>query len=163
MKTINLFRGKKAFVDNDDYLFLRNYTWHITNSGYAERSVYIGGGRKNPKIKMLQMHHLILKRMGLDYTNKLADHINGDTLDNRRENLRLCNYQENARNRKINKNNLSGYKGVRKKNNKWEARITVGGKTISLGSWRDQSDAITARNQAEKKYFGEFSRLAGFV
>lgn len=88
-----------------------------------------------------------------------TDHINGNKLDNRKENLRICTCSENQHNKKIYKNNLSGYKGVYfdKANNCWRALIRINGKKIYLGTFYASKDAAKAYDIAAKKYFGEFA------
>ena len=91
--------------------------------------------------------------------NKL-DHDNGIRDDNRWSNLREATNVENSRNRtRLSKRNSSGVHGVHweKSKGKWRAEISVDGKTIFLGNFVELSDAATARREAEKKYFGEFS------
>lgn len=90
-----------------------------------------------------------------------VDHINGDTLDNRRSNLRLCTVSGNNHNRMKSKNNTSGYKGVSwlKQNQKWRAYIKVNSKDKHLGCYLDKEDAARAYDKAAKEYFGEFARL----
>ncbi len=65
-----------------------------------------------------------------------TDHVNGNQLDNRRENLRVCTPSQNQANKKLSKNNTSGHKGVEhvKKINRWRATIVVNGKRITHGS-----------------------------
>ena len=87
------------------------------------------------------------------------DHINGNTLDNRKNNLRICTNRENTSNRtKLGTNNTSGILGVRFDNrrNKWYADIQYKGKCIFLGYFNIKEDAIKARIDAEKSYFKEF-------
>ena len=89
-----------------------------------------------------------------------VDHINGDRLDNRRENLRIVTNWQNQMNRGMTINNSSGYKGVRlRRSGKWEAQIRVNKKAIFLGRFYDKLDAAHAYDDAAKKYFGEFARL----
>lgn len=82
------------------------------------------------------------------------DHINGDGLDNRVDNLRIASHAENGRNSKLPANNTSGSVGVqwRADINKWIAQIKVDYKTIYLGSFTDWWDAICARKDAEFDY-----------
>lgn len=89
-----------------------------------------------------------------------VDHINGNKLDNRKSNLRICTMQENNFNNKIYTTNNTGYPGVDwyKKTGKWRARIQVNGKNIHLGLFDNIEDAINVRKQAEIKYFGEYRR-----
>lgn len=97
----------------------------------------------------------------------LIDHINHNTLDNRKENLRLCSVNENNYNRKINKNNNSGYKGVHlaryNRKNKiyiyYRAKIQTDNIEVSLGLFKTAKDAAIAYNEAAKKYHGEFAYL----
>ena len=83
------------------------------------------------------------------------DHINGDTLDNRRSNLRAIKNSTNIRNGKVRTNNKSGVTGVRFRadRNKWCATIRVDYKVISLGHFKLFEDAVVARKRAEEKYF----------
>ena len=89
----------------------------------------------------------------LDKSEKI-DHINGDPLDNRIKNLRVCSHKENCRNRKGNN------KGVRQiSSGKFSARITVNCKERYLGSFVTKKEALEAYNLAAKKYFGQFAKL----
>ena len=89
------------------------------------------------------------------------DHINGNGLDNRKENLRFTTNQQNGFNRKNpNKNNKLGVKGVRcvKNRKKFKAQIRLNGKSIHLGCFNILGDADSVYRIAEEKYFGEFAR-----
>ena len=103
----------------------------------------------------------ILSRRIMSVTdkNQSVDHINGNTLDNRRRNLRVVSHQENMMNKKIYKNNVSKIKGVNlNRKGLWVARIQVGKQRIFLGSSKDKSVAEKLRIEAEKKYFGKYDR-----
>lgn len=160
MKTIPLTQGKVALVDNEDYEWLMQWKWQAHNnehrkSWYALRSVYLGGGRKNRINCLIWMHRLILGTpQGME-----TDHINGDGLDNRRCNLRVCTRSQNAANREKKRDKV-GYKGVHwhKQTNKWRPRIKVNYKSISLGLFEDQEDAARAYDRAAMQHFGEFAR-----
>ena len=93
---------------------------------------------------------------GIDPLEKLVDHIDGNPLNNKIDNLRLATNEENQRNRSISKNNTSGTTGVTwiKECQRWRAHI----KKINLGHFINKEDAIQTRIEAEKKYFGEFRR-----
>ena len=87
-----------------------------------------------------------------------VDHINHDTSDNRKCNLRLTTHVQNLRNTKRYKNNTSGIIGITiLKNGKYNAHISNNGKTINLGNYDNLEDAIIARKKGEDKYFGEYS------
>jgi hypothetical protein len=91
---------------------------------------------------------------------QIVDHINGDTLDNRRSNLRVVTPSQNAMNRRRRSDNASGCVGVSYISTKqrWFAYITVDGKKKILGQFQEKEDAISARKNAEKIVFGEFAR-----
>lgn len=76
-----------------------------------------------------------------------VDHINHNTLDNRKENLRVCTCRENSQNKR---NNTSGCVGVRwhTQGKKWNARITIKGKEKSLGMFNTFEEAVQARTKA---------------
>lgn len=85
--------------------------------------------------------------------SETIDHVNGNRSDNRIDNLREATFQQNTRNRK----NASGVTYVAKAK-KWQAQITVGGKTKYLGLFAKKSEALSARREAEIKYFGVFAK-----
>jgi len=124
-------------IDKEDLQKIKNYKLHFNTLGYC------GTGSKG-----LLLHHLILdKKKGLD-----IDHINHDTLDNRKQNLRHCTRSQNMMNTK----NVKGYCWY-KITNKWLAYIKINNKSIHLGYFKNEKDAIKARREAEKKYFKEFT------
>ena len=98
---------------------------------------------------------------GIDPLENEVDHINGNTLDNKFNNLRLGNDTNTSQNQKIKRTNISGFKGVswHKKNKKWQARITVNKKTIHLGYYDNIFYAALVYARAAKHYFGEWRRL----
>lgn len=90
------------------------------------------------------------------------DHIDGNVGNNTLSNLRAVNRAKNAINRKLNKNNTSGYRGVSwyKKHQKWRALIAIDGKWVNLGYYKNLDEAIAVRKAKEQEIFGEFSRTA---
>lgn len=106
------------------------------------------------------MHRFIMDAKKGD----IIDHVNGDPLDNRFKNLRKCTVSQNAKNRSINKNNTSGYKGVvwHLQVCKWQSRIYVDGKWKSLGIFDDKMKAAKAYNKAAKVHYGKFAKLNTF-
>lgn len=151
MRTISLTQGYKAIVDDEDYEYLNQYKWFAHRNGrnvYAERnSTYIKGQKR----KTIGMHTEIIKP-----TNQEIDHINGNGLDNRRANLRVCEHKNNSKNRKLNINNTSGYKGVHKYQNKWRAEIRNDGIRIYLGVFSTRQEAAEAYAAAAKKLHRNF-------
>jgi hypothetical protein len=133
--------------DLDDYDKIKDYCWHKSN-GYA----YTYMKNKVDETNMyISMHDLL----GFKY----GDHKNRNRADNRKENLRNATRQENARNTSLSSKNTSGYKGVswKKDKKKWKAYITIGHKQIHLGYFDNKDDAVKARLEAEREYFGDFS------
>jgi hypothetical protein len=150
-KEIQLTQGKVSIVDDEDFETLRWFRWCYMSRGYAVRSSY--GERR----EMLYLHRVIMQAPpGL-----LVDHINGDKLDNRRENLRLCSARENLRNRRPDAGSTSPYKGVswNTQKQRWIAVIHVDRRAIQIGVFTDEIEAAYAYDRAAEKYFGEFAWL----
>jgi hypothetical protein len=156
MKAIGLTQGKEALVDDGMYEELNKYKWRARCScgrWYANRwSSMVNGERY-----LIHMHRVVL----LTPEGMATDHINGDGLDNRRENLRLATNSENNQNR-INKRRrcTSNFKGVywHNETKKWSSGIRLAGKQIYLGEFISEIQAALAYDEASKKYFGEFAR-----
>jgi hypothetical protein len=154
MKYIPLTKNQQAIVDDCDYKLVSKYKWYFDKLGYAATNAPMIKGKRYPTIRM---HRLIMKpSKGLE-----IDHISRDGLDNRRCNLRICNHRDNLRNSKLRKDNTSGYKGVHfyKLTKKWQAKLMVENKTISLGYYKNKEDAARAYNDGAIKHFGKFARL----
>lgn len=137
-----------TIIDSKDYDIVKNICWHKTKSGYA-RGHLLG--------KLVLLHNLILP-----HNNRyVIDHINGNRLDNTRNNLRIVLQQENNLNNKIYKNNHSGYTGVsfHKSSQKWCAQISYKHKQYWLGLFNTKEEAINARKNAEILYFKEYRRV----
>lgn len=158
MKTIPLTKGFFTKVDDEDYERLAVHRWQAhPRCGYPNKIGVTRGLKKDHKSLTITMAREIVNAPN----GKYVDHINGDTLDNRKCNLRICSNAENVRNRGSNKNNTSGYKGVNleKKNGRWTTRIQVNQKMIHIGCFATKEDAAVAYDKAAIKYFGEFARL----
>jgi len=159
MKEILLTQGKVAKVDDEDFEYLNQWKWQAVNSKgswYASRNKRIGL-RIFDKHIVIQMHREIMKTPD----DMETDHRDNDGLNNQRHNLRNCIHIQNGKNRKKNKNNTSGYKGVSwdKRDNKWRANIKVSYRTISLGFFLTPEQAAHAYDEAAKKYHGKFANL----
>jgi len=140
-----------ALIDKDDLEKVSNYCWHAGLDGkYASSGIKRVNGKVLPPIKM---HRLIM-----GFPEKGIDHINGNTLDNRKKNLRLCNQSENLRNRSKPINNSSGYKGVSfdKKRGMFRADIRHMYKRHFLGHFHTAQEASNAYVSFAKKVQGEF-------
>jgi len=157
---IALTHGCQTIVDDLDADLLQ-LSWHahVQECGrvYAERVLYV------PKGRSVIMHRTILERiLGRPLLkNELVDHRNGDSLDNRRSNLRLATHAQNSQNKKRERRNTSGYKGVtwNKKSKRWQSSIKSGGKSIYLGLFVDPLEAHNAYREKAIELFGEFARF----
>lgn len=139
----------RAKIDIEDIEKCKQITWHYSNS----RDIpYICGKVKNKNIKL---HRYLLN---LNNSNYVVDHINRNTLDNRRINLRVADYQENSFNRGIRSDNTSGVIGVdfNKRAKKWRAKIKYNSEDIHLGYFKDIKEALINRRIAEEILFGEY-------
>jgi len=156
MKEIQLTHGKVALVDDDVYEYLNQFKWYANNFNgkfYAVRSFMIAKGNQS----IVLMHREIMNpKKGF-----VIDHVDGNTLNNLKDNLRICTHGENLRNQKLSISNKTGYKGVyfSKERNKWCALIQVYKVKYHLGSFINLKDAARAYNEAAIKYHGEFAKL----
>lgn len=149
MKRIPVTRGLFTLVDDDIYALYSNYKWNFTLQ--VKRSI--------PDGRTVILHRLI---MGLDFGDKrVVDHINYDVLDNRRENLRVCTYQENSRYSRSRRGSSSKYKGVtwNREKNRWSVFINRGQGSEWLGNFQDEEEAAIVYDCAARIAFGEFAVL----
>lgn len=163
MIEIPLTQGKVALVDDIDADLLA-FKW---NAGRRQDYYYASRGVKiNDKMKHIFMHRVILERMiGRPLTrNDFTDHIHGNTLDNRRSEIRLATRSQNQCNQPVDRANKTGYKGVhfRHDREKYMATIYVQRKQIHLGTFNTAEEAHAAYCQAAIKYHGEFANFGSF-
>lgn len=140
--------GDIILVDLDDLHKFEQYYWSKNKIGYAQaRDCDTGKG--------ILMHRLI---MNTKDRSEIVDHINHNTLDNRKVNLRVCSQSKNMANQLLSKRNTSGHKGVswNKEKNKWEARITFKRNKMFIGYFDNLDEAVEARREAELSTFGEY-------
>ncbi len=157
MREIAIKGGAVALVDDEDYDLVMQFVWYENGHGYARGHKY--EGKYNYKYAL--MHRLIL---GVTDSRQQADHINGNRLDNRRANLRLCTHSENMRNKGAQSNNRSGFKGVKRESGNyrsrpWRAKIEANGKEYRLGYFSTAEEAARAYDAAAIELHGEFARL----
>jgi len=145
MKLLALTKGKSAIVDDDLFDFLSQWKWCFDGHKYAVRNYLV-----NKVNHRVYMHRLIAQTPdGL-----LTDHINGDPLDNRRENLRNCTASENQLNTRLRKIGKSGYRGIcfNEKAKTWIVQIRVGG-------YKTKEEAVKVYNRLAKVAHGDFAKL----
>jgi hypothetical protein len=160
MIEIHLTKGYVSLIDDCD-ADLNQLAW--TASVHPRQVYAVQQHRRNGKKGTTHLHRVVLERMlnrPMD-AKEYCDHINGDSLDNRRNNLRVALPHENSRNQQTRITSKSGYKGVifDKRNKKFKAQIGIGGKPLYLGLFPTVEAAARAYNEAALEHFGEFARL----
>lgn len=153
-----LTQGLYAKVDADapEEIWGVNWTAHKKgNKIYAFRTFKTSGAKNKTH---LVLHHAVL---GVPAGRGEVDHENGDTMDNRRDNLRFCKHSQNGKNLKKWKTpTSSSYKGVSlRSDGSWRAYITLDARQKHLGTFDCEVSAARAYNIAAKELFGEFARL----
>jgi hypothetical protein len=134
-----------ALIDEADAQICLRYHWCMTSHGYAETRV---------SGKLIRLHRFIM-----NFPTQEVDHINGNKLDNRRSNLRVCTRTQNACNLNPRPGCYSRFKGVWKNKLRWCAFITANGKRIYLGNFKTEEQAASAYNHAALRQHGDFARL----
>lgn len=139
-----------VLLDKQDYDKVKDYNWRITKN---KNKFYVNVSQRGHR----SMHSML---MGLD-DDLIIDHKDGNPLNNRRSNLRMATYTQNAYNTKIKPNNTTGYKGVFyvKSRNRYWAYIKADKKRYSGGFFKTAVDAAKKYNEMAVKYHGEFANL----
>ncbi len=152
-KLITLSKGYSTIVDDEDYERLSEFKWYCIVSRGRHTTV-VGYNKYSKKSQ-------IMSRLIMDCPkDRVVDHINHDTMDNRRSNLRICTRTQNGQNRNKQKA-LSQYKGLswNKILKKWLVRIQVNNERLYLGLFMTELGAACVYNIAARKYHGEYARL----
>ena len=124
-----------TIIDREDYERVSEHKWHA------------GGSKNQYAYTHLNGKHISLQRFLVDCpANLVVDHINHDTFDNRKANLRICTQKENAHNKREGS-------GVHRHRNKWKAIISINGKKTYLGVYETYEEALKVRKEAEKLYY----------
>jgi len=149
MKYIKLTQGQKTVVDDDVFDILNQYKWHASyytniKTFYAKRNIRISKEKQTSYL----LHWYIIGKPSKGYC---TDHINGDTLDNRRENLRIVTTRKNGQNRQSHRNGRLVGTTCDKRNKKWQSRIKINGKTKHLGYFQTEIEAHNRYKEELKK------------
>lgn len=154
-----LIAGREVLFDEKDERHIAGKEWTVResrNTCYVQRCQYLNG----EYVGYESLHRLIA---GCE-DGQLVDHINGNGLDNRRSNLRLCSHVENMQNRRMHRNNQSGHKGVYfdpdLNGRPWRAQIRAHGKKHCLGRFDTAEQACEAYKNAALRLHGPFARTA---
>jgi len=155
-KKIKLTKSKFALIDNSDYKLISKFKWHTHFDGYnyyAARNV--SASKNNGTRTTISMHVSLLGKI----KNKEIDHIDGNGLNNQRKNLRWATHSQNLRNREIQSNNKSGYKGVSLHScGKWRAYCYLNKKQYHLGLFKNKKLADDAYKNFAQKHYKQFSK-----
>jgi hypothetical protein len=147
-------KGELILIDDEMLEPLGASAWFTDKDGYARTNLTTPRGRK-----CVKMHRFI---MGLQNgAPGQVDHIDGNRLNNRRTNLRLCTQSQNNCNRGPAPSNTSGYKGVgwNKRRRKWVAKIKINRKVHFLGHFTNPECAYEAYKVAAVKFHGDFAKV----
>ncbi len=147
--------GQQAvLIDEEDLIKVSSYSWCLSKeSRGSKNSLLYAVGWEPPRLKgkaLIRMHRLI---MGAQ-KGQVVDHINGNTLDNRKSNLRLTSHRVNMQNSRKRKNATSKYKGVSWHGAKqvWRSRLYMDGKHYYLGVYHCEESAARAYDAALEMY-----------
>lgn len=149
---IPLTRGTFTIVNTELLRTLNLHRWYLSFDGRKKRYV-----RRSEQGRTIYMHREIMNPpKGME-----VDHINGNGLDNRRENLRLCTKTQNQQNANTRIFKTSIFKGVswHKSAKKWRAQIRVKGRLLHIGYSSSEVEAAEAYDKEAIYYFGEFAKI----
>ena len=153
---IPLTRGKVALVNVRDFSLICGHLWSAWKDNFGHWYA-ITNVKLNGRWRFAAMHRMILRPP----VDQEVDHVNGNGLDNRHCNLRLCNKAQQRRNARLQRNSTTGFKGVcyKKANRNYTASIRINGVSKHIGSFPIPEAAANAYDAAALKHFGEFARL----
>ena len=152
VRYIPLTRGLHAIVDADDYEWLMQYKWYAGRPP-SQKTFY--ACRNVPGRGIMLMHRQIMQPP----KGMVVDHINGNGLDNRRCNLRICTQAQNSYNCPSRAGAKSRFRGVTPRGDKWEAKIQHKGQVYNLGLFDNEIEAAKARDRKAIELFGEYAWL----
>jgi len=153
-KQIQLTQGQVALVDDEDFEWLNQWKWFAVwepnlETFYAARQI---------RISPTKQTHVKMSRFIMNTPPWLVvDHVNHNTLDNQKRNLRNVTTSQNGMNRRPNKNNTTGFRGVTKtRYNRFKAEVKLNGKKLYFGTYDTAEEAAKAYEKASDELYGEF-------
>lgn len=152
MREIKLTQGQVALVDNADFEKLSKYKWFAHKKQNKHGATYYAERKPKDRTNYSMHKHI----MGEPPAGHQIDHIDGNSLNNQRENLRFVTPAQNQMNRAP--SGEKKYKGTYKADNKFAARISVNKKRIHLGRFKTEREAACAYDTAAKQHFKQFSK-----
>lgn len=165
MTVINI-SGYDVMIDDKDVARVTSIKWHVNKRNlnkyglfYFEHLFRNKDSDGNTTRHVASLHRFIMGRLHGD--KSVVDHIDCNTLNNQKHNMRVCTNRENSCNQRLSSMNKSGYKGVsyNRRDKRWYATIRVRGRTIHIGCFLDPKIAHDAWKIAAKKYNGSFARF----
>lgn len=147
MASIEIAPGQSVLIDDDQYEEIAAHRWRAQKGKHTHYAAMNGG---------VLMHRLIMRATKGD----IVDHVNGDGLDNRKENLRLCSNAENMMNARKIAGRSSRFKGVswNKDRSQWYSTIEKDGKRKFLGGYKDEAVAAKQYDNAALRMFGSYAK-----
>lgn len=134
----------RILLDPEDTHILNKYSWCIS-TGYVRRCEHVYIDKNKYSTRVIYLHRHLMNAI----KGQVVDHINGNPLDNRKENLRIVTQQINTRNKRSSKGSTSKYVGVyyHKQNKRWAIQIRIDGKVISFPTYKTEEEAKEIRNK----------------
>lgn len=154
MAEIELTQGQVALIDDEDYERVVQFKWCAS---WQEHTKSFCAVRVDKAKRSILMHRFIMNAQ----PGQLIDHRHHNTLDNRKEQLRICNESQNHSNTRKRIDNTSGLIGVHlfKRTQRWQAQIRYEGRKIHIGCFADKIQAAIERDKKAKELHGEFAYL----
>lgn len=151
--------GKLLIVDDDMFDYMSKTSWHIDKNGYAVAYQKGSYTKINGIVKVIRLKaHRVITNCP---ANMVVDHINGNKLDCRKENLRICTMAQNQMNKVKKATKPNSYKGVYfdKRRNHWYAMIGINRKMFRIGTFNSEIEAALSYDKRALELFGEFANL----
>lgn len=156
---LNGSAGLTTTIDEEDWEKIKDYKWYSKLIPRYRGKYHAMAGATNEygRPTTVSLHRIIMDAP----KGKQVDHINGDSLDNRKENLRICTPSQNRANQRAPSRNKHGYMGVAKIGPSYYGRVTCRGKTHNMGPYETAKEAARAYDRKKLEKFGAFAKTNG--